>query len=183
VGVALSEGPLWLDDDTVLFASNVDREMLALAKVEITDGTAGELEFLAGRDDAELDGMDKLADGRLLLNWNAAGRSELAWFDPATGGMTPGPGLPAELAGDPVASEDGRQVVISVSGAATPTNVWRLDPASGAFTRISQTPHKGVDLASLVSPVLKTYTAHDGLQLSGWYYQPRGVDARRGRWC
>lgn len=177
MGVALSEGPLWLDDDTVLFASNVDREMLALAKVEITDGTAGELEFLAGRDDAELDGMDKLADGRLLLNWNAAGRSELAYFDPATGEMTPGPGLPAELAGDPVASEDGRQVVISVSGAATPTNVWRLDPASGAFTRISQTPHKGVDLASLVSPVLKTYTAHDGLQLSGWYYQPRGVDA------
>jgi dipeptidyl aminopeptidase/acylaminoacyl peptidase len=91
--------------------------------------------------------------------------------------MTPGPGLPAEIAGEPVASEDGRQVVITVSGAAAPTNVWRLDPASGAFRRISQTPHKGVDLHSLVSPVLKTYTAHDGLELSGWYYAPKGVDA------
>ena len=177
MGVALSESPLWLDDDTVVFASNVDREMLALAKVEITNGTVGALEFLAGRDDAELDSMDKLADGRLLLNWNTAGRSELAYFDPATGGMTPGPGLPAEIAGEPVASEDGRQVVITVSGAAAPTNVWRLDPASGAFRRISQTPHKGVDLHSLVSPVLKTYTAHDGLELSGWYYAPKGVDA------
>jgi Tol biopolymer transport system component/dienelactone hydrolase len=176
VGVAESESPLWLDGDTVVFASNVDREMLALAKVEITDGTAGELAFLAGRDDAELDSMDMLADGRLLLNWNAAGRSELAYFDPATGAMTPGPGLPAEIAGEPVASEDRQQVVISVSGAAAPTNVWRLDPASGAFTRISQTPHEGVDLGSLVSPVLKTYPAHDGLELSGWYYQPRGVD-------
>ncbi len=176
VGVALSEDPLWLDDNTVVFASNVDREMLALAKVEITDGTAGELEFLAGRDDAELDSMDHLADGRLLLNWNAAGRSELAYFDPATGAMTPGPGLPAEIAGGPVASEDGQQVVMSVSGAATPTNVWRLDPASGAFNRVSQTPHKGVDLNSLVSPVLKTYTAHDGLGLSGWYYAPKGAD-------
>ncbi|MGK2925839.1 MAG: prolyl oligopeptidase family serine peptidase [Lysobacterales bacterium] len=182
VGVALSESPLWLDDDTLVFASNVGREMLALAKVEISDveigdGTAGELEFLAGRDDAELAGMDQLADGRLLLNWNAAGRSELAWFDPATGEMTPGPALPAEIAGDPVASEDGRQVVINVSGAATPTNVWRLDPASGAFTQISQTPHAGVDLDNLVSPVLKTYTAHDGLELSGWYYAPNGADA------
>ncbi len=177
VGVAESESPLWLDGDTVVFASNVDREMLALAKVEITDGTAGELAFLAGRDDAELDSMDMLADGRLLLNWNAVGRSELAYFDPATGAMTPGPGLPAEIAGEPVASEDGRQVVISVSGAAAPTNVWRLDPASGAFTRISQTPHEGVDLGSLVSPVLKTYPAHDGLELSGWYYKPSGVDA------
>ena len=176
MGVALSQSPLWLDNDTVVFASNVDREMLALVRVKITDGTAGEPEFLTGRDDAELASMDKLADGRLLLNWNAAGRSELAYFDPATGEMTPGPALPAEIAGGPEASEDGRQVVITVSGAATPSNVWRLDPASGAFTQISQTPHEGVDLDSLVRPVLKTYTAHDGLELSGWYYAPRGAD-------
>ncbi|MDH3991957.1 MAG: S9 family peptidase [Gammaproteobacteria bacterium] len=176
VGVALSQSPLWLDNDTVVFASNVDREMLALARVEITDGKPGELEFLAGRDDAELASMDKLADGRLLLNWNAAGRSELAYFDPATGEMTPGPKLPAEIAGGPEVSEDGQQVVITVSGSATPTNVWRLDPASGAFTQISQTPHEGVDLDSLVSPVLKTYNAHDGLELSGWYYAPRGAE-------
>jgi dipeptidyl aminopeptidase/acylaminoacyl peptidase len=175
VGLALSQSPLWLDNDTVVFASNVDREMLALAKAEIIDGTAGEPEYLTGRDDAELDSMDKLADGRLLLNWNAAGRSELAFFDPATNEMAPGPALPAEIAGGPVTSEDGRQVVITVSGAATPTNVWRLDPASGAFTQISQTPHEGVDLDSLVGPVLKTYTAHDGLELSGWYYAPRGA--------
>lgn len=177
VGVALSQNQLWLDNDTVVFASNVDREMLALARVEITDGKPGELEFLAGRDDAELASMDKLADGRLLLNWNASGRSELAYFDPATGELAPGPKLPAEIAGGPEASEDGQQVVITVSGSATPTNVWRLDPASGAFTQISQTPHEGVDLDSLVSPVLKTYTAHDGLELSGWYYPPRGVCA------
>jgi dipeptidyl aminopeptidase/acylaminoacyl peptidase len=176
VGVALSQSPLWLDNDTVVFASNVDREMLALARVEITEGTAGEPEFLAGRDDAELASMDKLADGRLLLNWNAAGRSDLAYFNPATREMTPGPTLPAEIAGEPVASKDGRQVVITVSGAAAPTNVWRLDPASGAFKQVSQTPHEGVDLDTLVSPVLKTYTAHDGLELSGWYYAPRDAD-------
>jgi dipeptidyl aminopeptidase/acylaminoacyl peptidase len=176
VGVALSQSPLWLDNDTVVFASNVDREMLALARVEITEGTAGEPEFLAGRDDAELASMDKLADGRLLLNWNAAGRSDLAYFNPATREMTPGPTLPAEIAGEPVASKDGRQVVITVSGAAAPTNVWRLDPASGAFKQVSQTPHEGVNLDSLVSPVLKTYTAHDGLELSGWYYAPRDAD-------
>ena len=176
VGVALSQSPLWLNNDTVVFASNVDREMLALARVEITDGTAGELEFRAGRDDAELASMDKLADGRLLLNWNAAGRSELAYFNPATGELAPGPTLPAEIAGGPESSEDGQQVVITISGAATPTNVWHLDPATGDFTQVSQTPHEGVDLDSLVSPVLKTYTAHDGLELSGWYYAPRGAE-------
>jgi len=175
-GVAESEDALWLDDDTVVFASNVDREMMALATVEIADGRADALEYLAGRDDAELAGIEQLADGRLLLNWNAAGRSELAYFDPATGEMTPGPELPAELASAPLASADGRQVVMTVFGATAPTNVWRLDPTSGAFTQISQTPHEGVDLDSLVSPVLKTYSAHDGLQLSGWYYAAPGVD-------
>jgi dipeptidyl aminopeptidase/acylaminoacyl peptidase len=177
VGVALSESPLWLDNDTIVFASNIDREMLALARVEISDGKPGELEFLAGRDGAELAGLEQLADGRLLLNWNAAGRSELTWFDPATGGMTSGPELPAEIASGLVASPDGRQLALSVSGAAAPTNVWRLDPASGTLTQISQTPHEGVDLDSLVRPVLKTYPAHDGLQLSGWYYAPPGVEA------
>ena len=174
VGVAISQGGLFLDDNTLVFATNVDREMLALAKVDIADGAAGPLEILVGRDDAEMAGMDKLADGRLLLNWNAAGRSELAFFDPGTGEMTPGPSLPAELAGAPEASADGTQVLFTVSGSTTPNDVWRLDPANGVFTQISQTPHEGVDLASLVQPELKTYTAHDGLELSGWLYWPHG---------
>jgi dipeptidyl aminopeptidase/acylaminoacyl peptidase len=172
VGVAISQGGLFLDDDTLVLATNVDREMLALAKVDIADGAVGPLEILVGRDDAELAGMDKLGDGRLLLNWNAAGRSELAFFDPATGEMTPGPSLPAELAGAPEASADGTQVLFTVSGSTMPSNVWRLDAASGVFTQISQTPHEDIDLASLVRPKLKTYTAHDGLELSGWLYWP-----------
>lgn len=174
VGVAISEGGHFLDDDTLVFATNVDREMLALAKVDIADGEAGSLEILAGRDDAELAGMDKLADGRLLLNWNAAGRSELAFFDLANDEMTPGPSLPAELAGVPEASSDGKQALFTVSGSTVPNDVWRLNLADDKFTRISRTPYEGVDLDSLVKPELKTYSAHDGLELSGWLYRPRG---------
>jgi dipeptidyl aminopeptidase/acylaminoacyl peptidase len=175
-GVAISQGGLFLDDDTLVFATNVDREMLALARVDIADGAAGPLELLIGRDDAELAGMDKLGDGRILLNWNAAGRSELTFFDPATGEMTLGPSLPAELAGAPETSADGAQVLFTVSGSTMPNDVWRLDPASGEFTQISRTPYEGVDLGSLVRPELKTYTAHDGLELSGWLYWPHGQD-------
>lgn len=173
-GVAISQGGLFVDDDTLVFATNIDREMLALARVEVTDGAAGPLQFLVGRDDAELAGMDKLADGRLLLNWNVAGRSELAFFDPAAGEMTPGPSLPAELASAPETSAEGTQALFTVSGSTAPSDVWRLDTASGEFTQISQTPHDGVDLASLVRPELRSYRAHDGLELSGWLYRPRG---------
>lgn len=174
-GVALSQGGLFLDNETVVFATNIDREMLALARVDVVDGIAKPLEILFGRDDAEIAGMEELGNGRLLLNWNAAGRSELAFFDVAAGEMTPGPSLPAELAGAPEASPDGTQVLFTISGSAMPTNVWRLDPDSGVFTQISQTPHEGVDLADLVRPELRTYTAHDGLELSGWLYKPHGL--------
>ena len=173
-GVALSQGGLFLDNKTVVFATNIDREMLALGRVDIADGAARPLEILVGREDAELAGIEKLSNGRLLLNWNAAGRSEIAFFDLAAGEVTPGPSLPAELAVAPEASADGTQVLFTVSGSAMPTNVWRLDPAGGVFTQISQTPHEGVDLAALVRPELRTYTAHDGLELSGWLYRPRG---------
>lgn len=176
-GVALSQNAVFVDDDTLVFATNVDREMLALARVTITDGKADRPEILMGRDDTELAGIEHLGGGRLMLNWNAAGRSELAFFDLATGEITPGPALPAEIAGTPEATADGRQAVITVSGAATPIDVWHLDIADGTFTQISQTPHDGVDLAALVRPLLRTYTAHDGLELSGWYYRPVGVDA------
>ncbi|MBT8054689.1 MAG: S9 family peptidase [Gammaproteobacteria bacterium] len=177
VGVALSQSATFIDDETLVFATNVDREMLALARVTITGGKAGPLEILVGRDDAELAGIEHLGDGRLILNWNVAGRSELAFFDLATGEMTPGPALPAEIAGTPEAAAGGRQAVVTVSGSATPTDVWHFDIVDATFTKISQTPHDGVDLTTLVRPELRTYEAHDGLKLSGWYYQPAEVEA------
>jgi dipeptidyl aminopeptidase/acylaminoacyl peptidase len=173
-GVAVSEDGLFLDDDTLVFSTNVDRETLALARIELDEGTAQPLEILIARDDAELAGMEALADGRLLLNWNAAGQSELMYFDPATGESTPGPELPAELASAPEASPDGTEVVFTVSGSATPNDVWRLEVTSDKLQKISDTPHEGVDLASLVRPELRTYSAHDGLELSGWLYRPHG---------
>ena len=138
-GVALSQNAVFIDDDTLVFATNVDREMLALARVTITDGRADPPEILVGRDDAELAGIEHLGEGRLMLNWNAAGRSELAFFDLATGEITPGPALPAEIAGTPEATVDGRQAVITVSGAAwTRLRSRSVSPSRTARSRRSR---------------------------------------------
>ncbi|MEM8984498.1 MAG: S9 family peptidase [Pseudomonadota bacterium] len=175
-GVAISEGGLFLDNDTLLFATNVDREMMGLAKVDIIDGKATPIDILVGRDDANIAGMENLGDGRVLLNWNAAGRSELAYLDIDTGTMTTGPVLPAEIASPPTVSPDGTEVLFTVSGSATPNDVWQMDLTDQSFTQVSKTPHEGVDLSALIRPELKTYTAHDGLELSGWLYRPEGQD-------
>ncbi len=176
-GVAISHSALFIDNQTVVFATNIGREMLALSRVDIADGVALPSVVLVGREDAELAGIEKLDQNRLLLNWNVYGRSELAYFDLESEEMTAGPRLPAEIAGAPKASIDGAQVLLTASGPAMPRNVWRLDTLSGTFTQISKTPHEGVDLGALVRPELRTYTAHDGLKISGWLYMPHGQNS------
>ena len=176
VGVAVANQEEFVDNDTLLISTNIDREYVALARIDIVDGKAGAVQYIAGRDDADLATFEILANGKVALLWNAAGRSELAYLDLATGDITPGPQLPAEIAGGLEASPDRASLAMSISGSATPSNVWRLDTSSGVFTQVSDSAHEGVDLDSLVRPELKTYTAHDGLELSGWLYRPAGSD-------
>jgi dipeptidyl aminopeptidase/acylaminoacyl peptidase len=83
--------------------------------------------------------------------------------------------LPAEIAGALEFSDDGRRLVMTISGASSPADIWVLDLNSQQFTRLTQSPHAGVDLSKLVRPELVRYKAHDGIELSGWLYRPTGV--------
>jgi dipeptidyl aminopeptidase/acylaminoacyl peptidase len=181
VGVALANQEEFVDNDTLLLSTNIDREFVALARVDIAaDGTPGPVHYIAERDDAELASFEILADGIIALMWNAAGRSELEYLELASGKVTAGPKLPAEIAGGMEASPDRTVLALTSSGSASPTNVWHLDTASGVFTQISKSAHKGVDLDTLVRPELMVYTAHDGLELSGWLYRANNTERAEG---
>ena len=165
------------DGRSVYLASNRDRERLALVRLRLEgDGRPGPLEVLAARDDAELEDADLSEDGRsAALLWNVAGRSELALLDLEHGTQMPGPTLPAEIAGGLTFSRDGRSLAFVAAGAAAPRDIWRLDLADGRLQRVTRSPHAGVDLAALIRPELLRFPAHDGLELSGWLYRPRGA--------
>lgn len=64
---------------------------------------------------------------------------------------------------------------MSVSGATAPSDIFTLEESSSppSFFQVTRSPHPGVDLASLVSPTLLTFKAHDGELLSGWLYRPK----------
>ena len=130
------------------------------------------------RDDAELGGfaIDDRGTTAALL-WNVAGRNELAFVDLASGKQTAGPKLPGEIVGGLTFSKDGRQLAMTIGGATAPSDIWVLDVAARRLRQITQTPHEGVDLATLVRPQLVTFKAHDGLELSGWLYRPAGAAA------
>ena len=175
-GVAVSADAHFVGDSRILFASNVDREMMALAEVRVdAGGRASPMRYVAGRDDAELAGIAiDDANGEAVLNWNAAGRSELAFVDLDSGEMTPGPDLPAEIGSVEDVGPEGR-LAMTISGSNQPSNVWLLDRDSRGFVQVTETDRRGIDFESLVVPELVRYAGHDGLELSGWLYRPPGV--------
>ncbi|MEJ7862300.1 MAG: S9 family peptidase [Pyrinomonadaceae bacterium] len=165
------------DGRTIYFASNKDRDLLALARVKIDEsGRSGAIEVVAARDDGELSGGVMSKDGAMMvLIWNIAGRSELAFYDVKNNRMAVGPKLPAEIAGGFDFTDDGGRLAIVLSGASSPADIWALDLKTRQFTRLTDSPHAGVDLTKMVRPELVEYAAHDNLKLSGWLYKPHGA--------
>jgi dipeptidyl aminopeptidase/acylaminoacyl peptidase len=169
-------GALAADGRTVYLVSNKDRDRLAFARVKIdAGGVAGPIEVMAERPDAEADGFRLNDQGTLAaVLWNVAGRGELSFVDLPSGKQTMGPELPAEIVGGLEFSHDGRRLAMNLGGAATPTDVWVMDVATKKLQQVTRVPHAGLDLGQLVRPELVKFRAHDGLELSGWLYRPKG---------
>lgn len=161
------------DGSMVYLTSNRDRDRTAFAKVKVSGGP---IDIIAGRDDADVGDAVISDDGRTAaLIWNASGRSEMAFVDLPTGKASPGPKLPAELVGGVTFSRDARRLAFIATGAAAPVDIWVLDRPSGKLWQVTRSPHAGVDLSALVRPELVKFRSHDGLELSGWVYRPRGA--------
>ena len=169
-------GELSPDGRTLYLLANLGRDREAFGTIDLSAATPGPIRYFAARDDAVADEAALSRDGRLAaLVWNAGGRSELEFYDTASGVRRPGPKLPFDLAFFPTFSPDGRTLAVTGLAADRTTDIYLIDVASGGVTRATESRHDGVDLARLVRPELIEYTAHDGVKLSGWLYRPRGL--------
>ena len=165
------------DGSAVYLSSNAERELAAFCRIALgEEGQPGPIEVLAARDDAELQEFALSDDGATAaLLWNVAGRNELAVLNLATLEASVGTALPAQIALSPTFSRDGRRLALVVQGATMPWDIWTLDLPSGELRQLTNSSHPGVDLQALVRPELVRFHAHDGLELSGWLYRPRGA--------
>jgi dipeptidyl aminopeptidase/acylaminoacyl peptidase len=165
----IADGEVWLIADQ-------DRELLGLAKIALGKSGPGALEYIATRDDAELEGLRFSDDGALLaFVWNVAGVDELEIVERKSWTRTKVV-LPSELITTPVFSPDGRRIAFAAFGSASPVDIWVAD-IGGKPRQLTESSHAGVDLATLVRPRLERFTAHDGLELSGLLYVPPGFRA------
>jgi dipeptidyl aminopeptidase/acylaminoacyl peptidase len=178
-GTAQGGGVFGNDTNTVYLVHNLDRDRMALARIDVAaDGKSFKRTELASRDDAELeDFVLNDAKTQALLNWNVAGRNQLELMDLATGDRHELPAAPSELVAGADYSPDGKRLLLAISGSTAPSDLWQLDLATQKYTRLTFSPAEGVDLAALVKPELRTFKAHDGLELSGWLYLPKDFKA------
>ena len=179
MGPAQSAGLYGKDTNTVYIAHNIGRDRMGLGRVDISaDGRTFKRTELAERDDAELESFTlNDAKTQALLKWNVAGRNELELIDLVSNSRRRLPAAPNELVGSIDFAPDGSRVVMALGGATATSDLWQLDVASGAYTRLTFSPTPGVDLTTLVKPELRTFKAHDGLELSGWLYLPKDFKA------
>jgi dipeptidyl aminopeptidase/acylaminoacyl peptidase len=165
------------DGKTIYLTSDRDREQVAFARVKVkSNGEPGSIEVIAGRDDAQLQEFALTDDGTTAaLVWNIAGKSELVFLDLLTLKSLPGPELPAEIIFNLSFSKNGRRLALVATGAAMPRDVWVVERQSSRIWQVTHSPHAGVNLDELVGPELVYFPAHDGLELSGWLYEPPHV--------
>ena len=178
-GPAESGGAFGKDTNSIYIVHNLERDRSALARVDIAaDGRSFKRIELASRDDAELEDFALSDDKKLaLLVWNLAGRNVLESMHEDNNERQELPAPPGELVSGADISPDGRRVVMAVNGSTSPSDLWVLDLQTEKYTRLTFSPSAGVDLAGLVKPELRTFKAHDGLELSGWLYLPKGFKA------
>jgi dipeptidyl aminopeptidase/acylaminoacyl peptidase len=175
-GPASVDGLFGADATTVFLEHNLGIDRSVFARIDIdADDKPSAPQTLASRDGAELDQFILSRDRLLaLLIWNVGGRNELEIVNLKTGEREPVPTPPVELVLGGDFAPDGRHVVLSMAGSNAPADLWRLGLAGNQYTRLTFSPHTGVDLAQLVRPELREFKAHDGLALSGWLYTPPG---------
>ncbi|MCY4062417.1 MAG: S9 family peptidase [Chloroflexi bacterium] len=165
------------DDERAVFViSNHDADLTCLCRRSLENGA--HWETFRARGDAELAEFALSSDGELAaLVWNIAGRHELELLGLADREIRPVGELPGEIVESLRFSPDGSTLVMCITGARTPQDIWLLGIDSGSCQQLTRSPHAGVDLEQLVDARLLEYRAHDGLALTGWHYAPRSGNA------
>lgn len=161
------QGHLAADGTVVYVRTDVGRRLPALIAVPV--GIDGRPRVLAERTDAELEYFTVSDDGTTAaLLWNVlGGRSEVSVLDLHSVIERPLRDLPGDVISDLELSRDAKRLVFTAQGPSMPPTIWTVELATGEATPSTYPP----PLAAVpITPELHRFTAHDGLELSGWLY-------------
>ena len=163
-------GFAWSSDGKTLYlSSNVDREFAAVVAYDVALGrfeSIVESEFDLA--DVRLCGKD---DAYLLWTENQNGFDVLGGRYLATGEPITFPRIP-EGVYSLSCSRKSSALIVGINGWRTPGDIYSINVASGAATRLVDSNLAGISSASFVRPESITMPARDGVELQGLLYLP-----------
>jgi dipeptidyl aminopeptidase/acylaminoacyl peptidase len=152
----------------VYLGSNKDRDLIAFGTWQ-----NGNIKILTEKNNSELDGLTLNKTGTIaMLRWNESGKTKITLYDLKGKKEISQLKLPFELVGSVEFSPDDKNIVFTGSGSKEPSNIWTYSMLTKQFKKVTDSPHPGVKLTTLVTPELVTFTSFDGLKMSGWLYKP-----------
>ena len=158
------------DRDRLYVHTDAGRDRPALLAVDSRGRSATRV--VAARDDADLDSvaLDPEA-ARVVLVWNADGRSELELLDLRSGLASPLPVPPGDVVTAVAFTRDGRGLLVGSTGPSVPPRVSFLPLWPGG----APWPLLASPQVDAVEPDLLRFRGEDGLPLTGWLFRPRGA--------
>src|SRR5579875_401308 len=170
---ALVDGPAWLGPDTVLVASSVGRDTMAIVRFDLA---TGERTVLVERE-WDLAAWASRNGSTVLVAANEDGATCGLFVDPATGagiGELPLPetgvlGLAYNFPLPDLAA-DGSSVTFTFSSPVRPAGVWRFDTRAEELRAL--TPPAAIGPEALSTPERHRLTSFDGVELSAFVYPP-----------
>ncbi|MDQ6788346.1 MAG: S9 family peptidase [Acidobacteriota bacterium] len=176
------------DGDSILLATNKDREFISLAQIDNLRADAkNDIRFLDKTADWDVEGVEVSPRGdTLAYTVNREGFSELNLRKIETDGKplisnlnfkNETVKLPAQgIVGGLDFSKDGSKIAFTFSAARYNTDIWTYDLRTKQLTQVTKSSRAGIPRESFVEPTLIKYKTFDGKEISAWYYNPTNLN-------
>ncbi len=164
--------PRWIDDDTILCLTNENSEYLTLARI---DPRTGEINTLLPGPSGDIEWLAVAPHGSTIAYiLNVDGYSHLYRYNLDDNTSLKVSGLPDGVITQPVFSQDGQKLAVSVHSPEENLNIWVIDWQAGDFTahKLTKSSLAGIPKKSFVMPQLIRYTTFDGRTIPAFFYKP-----------
>jgi dipeptidyl aminopeptidase/acylaminoacyl peptidase len=168
--IAYSEGAFSKDGKSIYVLTDLGHEFQGLARIDLE---TKQPKFLTTAIHWDVEQMAASEDGNFIaFVANENGYSKLYLLDTASDNFRALPGIPSGVASALQFRLNSHDLGFSMASARSPADVYSIDVEAGKVERWTAGETGGLDPENFVEPKLIKWKSFDGLELSGFLYQP-----------
>jgi dipeptidyl aminopeptidase/acylaminoacyl peptidase len=168
--VAYSAAVFSKDGKSIYVLADRDSEFQRLARIDLE---SMQPTYLTTSIPWDVDQMTASEDGKAIAFFaNENGYGKLYLLDTVSGRFRALPNIPAGVIDNLHFHQNSRDLGFTITSARSPMDVYSIDIRTGKLDRWTEGETGGLIAANFVEPKLVKWKSFDGLELSGFLYQP-----------